>query len=102
MSLKDAGRRGILTEDLSAHGSVKLANFKCVKRKDRKHVGWVNELYDDLPEEFERLRSAGVKFMPAVLKTRALRLIEGSPDGSQFLKTCLQSDVLFHHMVTML
>lgn len=65
----------------------RLVSFKAIPGRGRKRSVWVRDLYSTLREEFERLRAAGVKFSPSVLRMHALRLIEEAPQDSSFHKT---------------
>lgn len=82
LSLKQEGRRGLITRE--AGGGVKRANFKAMHGRGRKRSKWASALYAELLSEFERLKSVGVKFSPAVLCSHARSLIREAKEDCDY------------------
>ena len=56
----------------------KRIQVKCAQGRGRKREQWVEWLYDELLDEFDRLRKLGVKFSPNTLKLVAKDLVTNS------------------------
>lgn len=64
--------------------SRKRGNLKALAGRGRKRAEWVTALYEDLRADFERLRSAGVKFDSSILRMHALRMIVDARNDSKY------------------
>lgn len=68
----------------SSTRSRKRSNLKALGGRGRKRAEWVTALYEDLRIDFERLRSAGVKFDTSMLLTHAVMMIIEAESGSLY------------------
>ena len=60
-------------------GGVRKRSFmKAGPGRGRKRAPWVLWLHEELLEEFDRLRKAGLKFSPSMLRSIALRILKES------------------------
>ena len=89
VALKIEGKRGGNISSLTRDGT-RRAQFMAQKGRGRKRANWVRALFMDLRSEFERLRSAGLKFSASVLRDHAVMMISQAAVGSSYQK-------LLHH-----
>lgn len=81
MNLSNSSTR---SGNLSGYTAAKnrRIRFKSMASRGRKRAEWVNELYSELLQEFERLKKYGMKLSPSVLRSIAISLIQSAPPDS--------------------
>eukprot|EP00474_Spongospora_subterranea_P006157 CRZ06615.1 hypothetical protein [Spongospora subterranea] len=80
-------------------GIRRVVRLKTKEGRGRKTAAWVSWLHDELCSEFDRLRKAGVKFSPHILKNLALDVLQQS-DHPEFSSRYKWKDVLIMDKIT--
>lgn len=89
LQLKTPGKR-LSNLTMASTRRNKRCNLKALGGRGRKRAKWVCALYEALLQDFERLRSAGVKFNTCILLQHARSLINSSETNSPFHHTVCQ------------
>lgn len=77
----------------------KRMRLKAIGGRGRKRAVWVSDLYNDLRDEFERLRSVGVKFNTSLLLQHAKKLIsEANVECSYHRSNVINDKPILEHI----